>query len=53
VLNANWIITTHQAQITINQWLKEHNHIRPHEALGMKPPIPETTTLKLAQTKEA
>lgn len=24
--------------------------IRPHQSLGMRPPIPETTTLKLDQT---
>lgn len=53
VLNANWFITTQQTQTTINQWLKQYNHIRPHQALGMKPPIPETTTLKLAQINGA
>jgi hypothetical protein len=26
----------------INIWLKEYNHIRPHHALGMRPPVPET-----------
>ena len=29
-------------QNVINQWLKQYNHIRPHHALGMRPPIPET-----------
>jgi hypothetical protein len=28
----------------------EYNHIRPHQSLGMRSPIPETTTLKLDQT---
>ncbi|MBF9021162.1 transposase [Rhodobacterales bacterium HKCCA1058] len=41
---------TCQAQATINRWIKEYNHIRPHQSLGMRPPIPETTTLKLDQT---
>lgn len=53
VLNANWFITTHQAQTTINQWLKEYNHIRPHQALRMKPPSPQTTTLKLVHINGA
>lgn len=42
VLNAEWFTTTKQAQTVINQWLKQYNHIRPHQALNMRPPIPET-----------
>ena len=53
ILNSNWFLTTHQAQTTINCWIKEYNHIRPHQGLGMRPPIPETTSIKLDQTKGA
>lgn len=42
VLNAEWFTTAKQAQIVINQWLRQHNHIRPHQALNMRPPVPET-----------
>jgi transposase InsO family protein len=42
ILNAEWFTTTKQAQIVINQWLRQYNHIRPHQALNMRPPIPET-----------
>jgi len=42
VLNAEWFATTRQAQIVINRWLKQYNHIRPHHALGMRAPVPET-----------
>jgi len=42
VLNAEWFATTRQAQTVISQWLHQYNHIRPHQALGMRPPIPET-----------
>ena len=42
VLNAEWFTTTKQAQIVINQWLRQYNHVRPHQALGMRPPMPET-----------
>jgi putative transposase len=42
VLNAEWFTSTRQAQIVINQWLRQYNHIRPHHALGMRPPVPET-----------
>ncbi|MCP4780939.1 MAG: transposase [Hyphomicrobium sp.] len=40
--NAEWFATTQQAKIIINQWLRQHNNIRPHQALGMRPPAPET-----------
>ena len=42
VLNAEWFSTLKQAQAVINCWLKQYNHIRPHQALNMKPPVPET-----------
>ncbi|WP_445322722.1 integrase core domain-containing protein [Roseobacter sp. HKCCD7870] len=45
-----WFRTTCQAQATINRWIKEYNHIRPHQSLGMRPPTSKTTTLKLDQT---
>ena len=46
VLNAEWFATTRQAQIVINQWIKQYNHMRPHHALGMRPPVPETILVK-------
>lgn len=42
VLNAEWFHTLRQAQSAINVWLRQYNTIRPHHALGMRPPIPET-----------
>ena len=50
ILNANGFQTTKQAQATLNCWVKDYNQIRPHQALDMRTPIPETTTLKLDQT---
>ena len=41
VLNAELFTTTKQAQIVINQWLRQDNHIRPHQALHMRPPVPK------------
>ncbi|WP_371832672.1 integrase core domain-containing protein [Planktomarina sp.] len=41
-LNTEWFHSVKQAQVAINIWLKEYNHIRPHHALGMRPPVPET-----------
>ncbi|MCP4781457.1 MAG: transposase [Hyphomicrobium sp.] len=31
ILNAEWFSTTKQAQIVINQWLRQYNHVRPHK----------------------
>ena len=42
VLDAEWFATTRQAQVVIEIWLKQYNEVRPHEALGMRPPVPET-----------
>lgn len=42
VLNAEWFHTIKQAQTAINIWLKQYNNIRPHHALNMRPPVPET-----------
>ena len=42
VLNAEWFHSIKQAQVAINVWPTEYNHIRPHNALGMLPPAPET-----------
>ena len=42
ILDAEWFMTTKQTQTAINVWLKQYNHIRPHQALKMRPPVPET-----------
>jgi transposase InsO family protein len=41
VLNAEWLTTTNQAEVVINQWLRQHNHIHQHQALNMHSPVPE------------
>jgi hypothetical protein len=41
VLNAEWFSTFKQAQTVINNWLRQYSHISPHQALNMRPPIPE------------
>jgi transposase InsO family protein len=41
VLNAEWFAKTRQAQAVINHWLCQYNHIRPHHALRMRPPVPD------------
>ena len=31
-----------QAQVTLGAWLRQYNQIRPHQALNMRPTVPET-----------
>ena len=42
VLNAEWFATVDQAKTVIRKWLRQYNHIRPHQALGMRAPVPKT-----------
>ena len=42
VLYAEWFTSIKQAQIVIETWLKQYNHIRPHQSLNMRPLVPET-----------
>ena len=44
VLNAEWFVSIEQAKAVIGKWLRKYNHVRPHQALGMRPPIPETVS---------
>ena len=39
--NSEIFYTLKEAQIVIEQWRRHHNTIRPHSALGWKPPAPE------------
>ena len=42
-LLAREIFTTlEEAKVLIEQWRKEYNQVRPHSALGYRPPAPET-----------
>lgn len=42
VLNAEWFSTVDQARTVIGLWRKHYNTVRPHQALNMRPPVPET-----------
>ena len=42
ILDADWFARTKQAQTAINIWLKQYNHIRPHQALNVRLTVPET-----------
>jgi len=41
LLNGEIFTTLAEAKVLIEEWRKEYNHIRPHSALGYRPPAPE------------
>ena len=47
ILDAEWFVTTKQAQTAISIWLKQYNHIRPHQALNIRLPVLETLLKKV------
>ena len=42
LLNMEVFTTLTEARILIERWRKEYNQVRPHSALGYRPPAPET-----------
>ena len=42
LLNGEIFTTLTEAKILIEQWRREYNQVRPHSALGYRPPAPET-----------
>jgi putative transposase len=41
LLNREIFITLEEAKVLIEQWRREYNQVRPHSALGYRPPAPE------------
>ena len=41
LLNGEVFYTLNEAQIIIEQWRRHYNTVRPHSALGYRPPAPE------------
>lgn len=41
LLNLELFTTLEEAKVLIEQWRKEYNQVRPHSALGYRPPAPE------------
>ena len=46
LLNGEIFTTLFEAKVLIEEWRKEYNHVRPHSALGYRPPAPETISPK-------
>jgi putative transposase len=43
LLNREIFTTLEEAKVLIEQWRREYNQVRPHSALGYRPPAPEAT----------
>jgi len=40
LLNGEIFYTLREAQVVIEHWRREYNHIRPHSSIGYRPPAP-------------
>ena len=51
LLNGEIFYTLREAQVLIEQWRPHYNRVRPHSALGYRPPAPEARGLALVPRK--
>lgn len=51
LLNGEIFYTLREAQVLIEQWRQRYNRVRPHSALGHRPPAPEARGPPLAPWK--
>jgi len=49
LLNGEVFNTLREAQVLIEEWRRHYNRVRPHSALGYRPPAPETLQATTAQ----
>ena len=47
LLNREIFTTLEEARVLIEQWRREYNRVRPHSALGYRPPAPEAVLTKI------
>jgi len=40
-MNREIFTTLTEARVSIEEWRREYNQVRPHSALGYRPPAPE------------
>lgn len=45
LLNRELFTTLYEAQVLAERWRRHYNRVRPHSALGYRPPAPETVTM--------
>jgi putative transposase len=44
LLNLKLFATLCEVQVFVERWRQHYNQVRPHRALGLRPPAPETRT---------
>ena len=42
LLNRELVATLWEVQVLVERWRRHYNQVRPHRALGLRPPAPET-----------
>jgi len=52
LLDGEIFYTLQEAQVLIERWRREYNQVRPHSALGYRPPAPEATEWPLGATRQ-
>jgi putative transposase len=50
LLNVEVFTTLFEAHVLIGNWRKDYNQVRPHSALGYRPPAPEAIMLGYGST---
>ena len=50
VLDTEVFYSLDEAKSVTTQWIHQYNHIRPHQSLDHRPPVPETIVPTLSQT---
>ncbi len=53
LLNGESFYSLKEAQIVVEQWRKHYNTIRPHSAIGYRPPAPQTIDPFLTRLDQA
>jgi transposase InsO family protein len=51
LLNGEIFYTLREAQVLIERWRREYNHVRPHSSLGYRAPAPEAVEWPLGATR--
>ena len=47
LLDGELFYSLKEARVVVGEWVKHYNHVRPHSALGYRPPAPQTQVPKI------
>jgi hypothetical protein len=51
LLNGEIFYSLKEAKVLVEQWRQHYNQVRPHSALGYRPPAPQVMLPRITQTK--